>query len=57
MAVKHGTIGEFDSGIEDWTSYTERLEQYFVANNVGEDKQTSSRLLSSVYVGPKLTYC
>ena len=44
MAVKHGTIGEFDSGIEDWTSYTERLEQYFVANNVGEDKQQATLL-------------
>ena len=44
MAVKHGTIGEFDSGIEDWTSYTERLEQYFVANNVGEDKQRATLL-------------
>ena len=44
MAVKHGTIGEFDSGIEDWTSYTERLEQYFVANNEGEDKQRATLL-------------
>ena len=30
----YGSIGEFDRGQEDWTSYCERLEQYFVANNV-----------------------
>ena len=34
MATTHGSIGEFDAGREDWVSYTERLEQYFIGNNV-----------------------
>ena len=29
---RHGTIEEFDGATEDWTAYSERLEQYFVAN-------------------------
>ena len=39
MATKHGSIGEFDSSVEDWTSYTERLQQYFAANDVADGKQ------------------
>ena len=39
MSTIHGTIGEFNSTQEDWASYTERLQQYFAANNVAEDKQ------------------
>ena len=47
MAV-HGIIGEFQSTQEKWLSYTERLEQYFTANDiVGGDKQRAI-LLSSV---------
>jgi len=30
----HGTIGKFDSCTEDWASYTERLTEYFTANDV-----------------------
>lgn len=37
MAV-FGTIGEFMEG-EDWDEYTERLEQYFIANGI-EDTDT-----------------
>ena len=32
--ASHGTLSDFDSDREDWTSYTERLEQYFEANDV-----------------------
>ena len=39
MATTHGRVGEFDPNLEDWTSYTERLQQYFTANDVEEDKQ------------------
>ena len=39
MATKHGSVCEFDSSVEDWTSYTERLQQYFAANDVAEGKQ------------------
>jgi len=39
MAV-HGSIGEFSVGSETWVSYIERLQQYFVANNIkGEDRE------------------
>lgn len=31
-----GSVGEFDSSTETFTAYCERLEQYFVANNIGE---------------------
>ncbi len=34
MTAKHGTLAEFDTGIEDCKSYAERLEQYFVTNNI-----------------------
>ena len=39
MASKYGTFGEFNPSLEDWRSYTERLQQYFKANDVEEDKQ------------------
>ena len=39
MSVIHGTIGEFNSSQEDWASYTKRLQQYFAANDIAEDKQ------------------
>ena len=31
MAVSHGNISEYDNSKEDWTSYTERLQEYFTA--------------------------
>ena len=39
MATTHGRVGKFDPNLEDWTSYTERLQQYFTANDVTENKQ------------------
>ena len=42
----HGTLGEFQPGIESWTFYTERLEQYFLANDVGSEEQKRVILLS-----------
>ena len=32
-----GKIDEFDRSVEDWVSYTERMEQYFVANGLEAD--------------------
>ena len=29
----HGSITEFNSSLEDWKTYVERLEQYFTAND------------------------
>ena len=53
VAGIHGTIGEFNSTQEDWTSYVERLQQYFAANDVAESKQRAV-LLSACGVA---TYC
>ena len=53
MAAIHGTVSEFNCTIKDWTSYTERLQQYFTANDVAEEKQKAI-LLSSCSIA---TYC
>ena len=33
-----GKIGEFDRSVEDWVSYAERMDQYFVANGIGTEE-------------------
>ena len=33
----HGRFGEFNPQREDWTSYTERLQEYFIANEIEEN--------------------
>ena len=45
MAV-HGSIGEYSDSIEDWTAYTERLENYFTANDVEDGSKKRAILLS-----------
>ena len=45
MAI-HGGIAEFDSAWEDWLSYTERLDQYFIANGVDDTGKQRAILLS-----------
>ena len=35
MAGFLGKIGEYDTSTEDWLSYVERLEHFFLANKVG----------------------
>ena len=37
MAI-HCSIDEFNASVEDWTSYTERLEQYFTVNGIGSNQ-------------------
>ena len=37
MAI-HGSIGQFNASVEDWTLYTECLEQYFTANGIGSNQ-------------------
>ena len=44
--ARHGMISEFDSTSEDWASYMERLQQYFVANGVGAAGKQRAILLS-----------
>ena len=47
MAQLHGKVGEFDSAQEDWTSYIERLEQYFAANDIADEKRRAILLTVS----------
>lgn len=39
MAIAIGKMDNFDEGSESWTCYEERLEQYFLANEVGDEKK------------------
>ena len=50
----HGKLSEFDSTSEDWPSYVERMEQYFAANDVGDETKKRA-ILYSLSVGPQLT--
>ena len=52
MATLFGTIGEFDPSVEDWTSYSERMDFYYLqANEVENPSKRRSILLTSV--GPR----
>ncbi len=42
----HGSVGEFNEAVEDWSSYTERLEHYFTANDVEAIEKKRAILLS-----------
>ena len=42
----HGKIGEFKESEESWTQYVERLEQYFLANEVEDVGKRRAILLS-----------
>ena len=48
MATHHGTLGEFQNAQETWQSYVERLQQYFVANDVKSAEKQRAVLLSAV---------
>ena len=43
----HGTVTAFDRSKEDWTSYVERLDFYFAANDVTTDEKKRAILLSA----------
>ena len=45
-ASRHGSFGEFDSGSEDWASYTERLQQHYAANEIEAVGKQRAILLS-----------
>ena len=40
-------IGEFNSQVEDWQSYTERLQQYFIAAGVTTEAKQWAMLKSA----------
>ena len=43
----HGSLTVFDPSQEDWTSYTDRMQHYFVANDVVDGGKQRSILLSA----------
>ena len=44
--AKHGSISKFDSDLETWKSYTERLIQYFASNDVESASEQHAIFLS-----------
>ena len=46
MAI-HGSVSSFNSNKESWTTYVERLDQYFIANEVIDDGKKRAILLSA----------
>ena len=42
----HGKLDQFYMGQDDWESYEERLQQYFVVNNVRNAEKQRAILLS-----------
>ena len=45
--ARHGATSPFDPTQEDWTTYVERLEMYFLANEFGEVARKRAVLLSA----------
>ena len=46
VMATHGSVGQFSGGSETWMSYIERLQQYFVANDIKGDNKQRAELLS-----------
>ena len=44
--VTPGSVGEFHSDSEEWTVYVERVEQYFLANEITTEGKKRALLLS-----------
>ena len=42
-----GSIGEFNQVKETWTAYSERLEEYFTANDINDAGKKRAILLSA----------
>ena len=51
-AVPVGVIGAFDQSAETWASYTERLEQFFLANGITDGGKKRATLLA--VCGPEI---
>lgn len=50
MAINIGKVGSFDDTIETWESNTERIEQFFIVNQVHAGRKVASPL---TVIGPK----
>ena len=48
MASLYGTIGPFNEAEETWAQYVEHLEQYFIGNDVKDDKKKAKILGKSI---------
>ncbi len=48
MASLIGQVEAFQPGVQDWEQYTERLEQYFVANGIADDAKKLAVFLTVV---------
>ena len=46
MAASYGKIGSFKAEEEEWNQYAERLEFFFAANGITEEKKKKAILLS-----------
>lgn len=46
MTAVHGAMSAFNSSVENWRAYVERLEQYFVANEIESAERKRAILLS-----------
>ena len=46
MATLYGSLCEHDANREDWTSYTERLQQFFITNEIEAENKQRAVLLS-----------
>ena len=46
MTSFHGHMSEYDSSVEEWTAYTERLDSYLIANDVTSEDKKQAILLS-----------
>ena len=44
--ASNGHMGEFNNQLEDWRSYTERLQNYFIANDIKSEAKQRAILLS-----------
>ena len=49
--AKFGTIAEFDSKAEEWTEYSERIKNFFIANDIADGKRVAV-LLSTIGADP-----
>ena len=39
----HGKVSEFNPQREDWTSYAEQLEAYFIVNNIDGAEDSAAK--------------
>ena len=45
--ASHGHLGEFDASKDNWTSYIERAQQYFAANDIDGPAKMHAVLISA----------